>query len=59
MRGRLTEQLLCGDEQMCDGLLDLGELLLGLGCMTCQRARLDSWARNAERVSTYVLGRTA
>jgi hypothetical protein len=32
----LTEQLLCGDEQVCDGLLDLGELLLGLGSMACQ-----------------------
>ena len=28
-RGR-TEELLCGDEQMCDGLFYLRELLLGL-----------------------------
>lgn len=26
----LTKQLLCRDEQMCDGLFDLGKLLLGL-----------------------------
>jgi hypothetical protein len=42
--GGRTKELLCGDEQVCDGLFDLGQLLLGLhfamvsgGCSWGQR----------------------
>jgi hypothetical protein len=44
MRGGRTKELLCGDEQVCDGLFYLGQLLLGLhfamvsgGCSWGQR----------------------
>lgn len=65
-RGR-TEELLCGDEQMCDGLFYLRELLLGLHFICGQwllfgvgrGERERERARESPCCCTYILGRTA
>ena len=63
-RGR-TEELLCSNEQVCDGLFYLRELLLGLHFICGQwllfgvgRGERER-ARESPCCCTYILGRTA
>ena len=56
-RGR-TEELLCGDEQMCDGLFYLRELLLGLHFICGQWLVFGVGRGERERGRAHVAART-